>query len=77
EAAPQFAERLKVVDYDDYEIVKTMDHAVKRGLELAPQLKAKVVLLSPACASFDQYKSFEHRGDHFRELCLALQSVVP
>jgi UDP-N-acetylmuramoylalanine-D-glutamate ligase len=33
---------------------------------------AKVVLLSPACASFDQYQSFEHRGDHFRQLCLNL-----
>jgi len=28
-----------------------------------------VVLLSPACASFDQYQSFEHRGDDFRQLC--------
>jgi UDP-N-acetylmuramoylalanine--D-glutamate ligase len=27
-----------------------------------------VVLLSPACASYDQYESFEQRGDHFREL---------
>jgi UDP-N-acetylmuramoylalanine--D-glutamate ligase len=28
------------------------------------------VLLSPACASFDQYQNFEQRGDHFRQLCL-------
>jgi len=28
--------------------------------------KFKVVLLSPACASFDQYRSFEKRGDDFR-----------
>jgi UDP-N-acetylmuramoylalanine--D-glutamate ligase len=42
-------------------------------LELAPQKAAKVVLLSPACASFDQYQSFEHRGDDFRQLCLALR----
>lgn len=32
----------------------------------------ETVLLSPACASFDQYKNFEHRGDHFEELVRSL-----
>jgi UDP-N-acetylmuramoylalanine--D-glutamate ligase len=31
----------------------------------------EVVLLSPACASYDQYRDFEERGDHFRALVLA------
>jgi UDP-N-acetylmuramoylalanine--D-glutamate ligase len=31
-----------------------------------------VVLLSPACASFDQYGSFSERGDHFQQLVGAL-----
>jgi UDP-N-acetylmuramoylalanine--D-glutamate ligase len=30
------------------------------------------VLLSPACASYDQYTDFEARGDHFRALVSAL-----
>lgn len=33
---------------------------------------AGVVLLSPACASFDQFRSFEHRGDMFTDLVKAL-----
>jgi UDP-N-acetylmuramoylalanine--D-glutamate ligase len=36
-----------------------------------------VVLLSPACASYDQYKSFEHRGQHFRDLVSALPNFKP
>ena len=46
--------------------------AVPLAAELAPKLGCEVVLLSPACASFDQYSDFEARGDHFRQLVLAL-----
>ena len=35
------------------------------------------VLLSPACASFDQFKDFEDRGDQFRKLVNALPGFVP
>ena len=34
-----------------------------------------VILLSPACASFDQFRDFEHRGDVFRELVGQLQAA--
>lgn len=68
-AADDFSQRLKAIGYDNYEVVETMDKAVARAADVAPSLQAKSVLLSPACASFDQYRNFEKRGDHFRQLC--------
>ncbi len=71
-AAAQFADRLQSVGYTNYEIVETMANAVTRSIALVQQHQAKIVLLSPACASFDRYTSFEHRGDDFRQLCQLL-----
>jgi UDP-N-acetylmuramoylalanine--D-glutamate ligase len=42
----------------------TLAEAVKRAARLATS--GEVVLLSPACASYDQYRSYEERGDAFR-----------
>lgn len=72
EAAPSFAQRYSELGFDDYLIVETMENALNQSLALAKKHQAKVVLLSPACASFDQYLSFEARGDHFRQLCREL-----
>lgn len=69
EAALTFADRLQTVGYTAYEIVETLERAIDRSMELAPAKGAAVVLLSPACASFDQYPNFEARGEHFRQLC--------
>ena len=47
------------------EEVSTLEAAVARGAEIA--VAGDTVLLSPACASFDMFRDFEHRGDVFRQ----------
>ncbi|MFK8184668.1 MAG: UDP-N-acetylmuramoyl-L-alanine--D-glutamate ligase [Phormidesmis sp.] len=69
EAAQPFADRLRASDCPHYEIVETMDRAVSRAADISKQQQIKTVLLSPACASFDQYPNFEVRGDDFRQVC--------
>jgi len=56
----------------------TLDVAVAKATGDAGQSKAPqpVVLLSPACASFDQFRNFEIRGERFRELVQAIPGVV-
>lgn len=51
-------------------LVTTMAEAVEAAARLAQ--RGEVVLLAPACASFDQYSGFEERGEDFRRLVLAL-----
>jgi UDP-N-acetylmuramoylalanine--D-glutamate ligase len=68
-AASRVAEALKdtttIIDAGD------MQHAIAHAREHAQS--GDVVLLSPACASFDQYRNFEHRGEHFEELVRGLR----
>lgn len=62
----------------DFTLCGTLDVAVAKAHEMAQLNRGQpggsgVVLLSPACASYDQFKSFEHRGDVFTQLVLDLQ----
>jgi UDP-N-acetylmuramoylalanine--D-glutamate ligase len=52
------------------EDAESMDDAVRRAREAARV--GDVVLLSPACASFDMFRNFEHRGDVFKSVVRAL-----
>jgi len=50
----------------------TIDNAVRRATELA--VPGDVVLLAPACASFDQFVSYEHRGRVFKDLVRQMEA---
>jgi UDP-N-acetylmuramoylalanine--D-glutamate ligase len=51
---------------------ETLENAVKRAAAAAQS--GDIVLLAPACASFDQFKSYEHRGRIFKDLVKRLES---
>ncbi|MDR2766532.1 MAG: UDP-N-acetylmuramoyl-L-alanine--D-glutamate ligase [Holosporaceae bacterium] len=56
------------------EVCCTLEVALERAHRTCRICCAKVVLLSPACASFDQFRDFEHRGNEFKRLVRRLQS---
>ena len=76
EAAQEFAATLN--GEVAHEIDGTLDRALAAAAHdaEASALPEPVVLLSPACASFDQYRNFEIRGDAFREMVRALPGVA-
>ncbi len=55
-----------------HEVAGTLEAAVPAAAAAARSGAASVVLLSPACASFDQFSGFDARGDAFRRLVMAL-----
>ncbi|WP_336981410.1 UDP-N-acetylmuramoyl-L-alanine--D-glutamate ligase [Altererythrobacter fulvus] len=68
EAGPRFAEILDPVTH--VERCEMMAEAVRRAMEAAKP--GDVILFSPACASFDQFRDYEMRGDAFREIVSCL-----
>jgi UDP-N-acetylmuramoylalanine--D-glutamate ligase len=75
EAAEAFARQLG--DEVDHMQCTTLDRAVEAAATDASRSPAKesVVLLSPACASYDQFANFEKRGEAFRQIVMALDGV--
>ncbi|TIT23685.1 MAG: UDP-N-acetylmuramoyl-L-alanine--D-glutamate ligase, partial [Mesorhizobium sp.] len=77
EAAPAFSATLG--EAVPYEISGTLAAAVEHAAHDAALDDGgeAVVLLSPACASFDQFKNFEVRGEAFRQAASAIDGVKP
>ncbi len=66
ETSDEIAKSADEQGFKEYVFVSSLDEAVKKA-----RLYAKsndIVLLSPACASFDMFKNFEDRGDKFKEI---------
>ena len=77
EAAAEFSGTLGA--HVPHEMSGTLEVAISsaaRDAEVSG-LSEAVVLLSPACASFDQYRNFEIRGNAFRDIVQALPGVKP
>lgn len=55
-----------------YRILGTLEAATEAGWQAAKSGAAPVVLLSPSCASWDQFTGYDQRGDRFRALAQAI-----
>ena len=66
QTAPQIMETCRNNGFTAYEQAHSLQEAVKTAAKKAAP--GQVVLLSPACASFDMFKDYEERGDVFREI---------
>ena len=63
ETKEKLQEAAKVAGIPVIEVVNTLEEATKKAYEISKE--NDIILLSPACASWDQFKNFEIRGDEF------------
>jgi len=76
QTAPKIAEAIQKAQYatrnTQVEVVDSIADAIKLANELAKQ--GEIVLLSPACASYDMFENYEQRGNEFSKFVQAIKS---
>jgi UDP-N-acetylmuramoylalanine--D-glutamate ligase len=75
QCAPDFAATLAAHGVR-HEIAGTLEAAIPAALNAAKATRTNIVLLSPACASFDQFSGFDARGDAFRAQVTSMMETV-
>lgn len=73
EAAQMIADAARRAGFEQIQFSRTMDDAVRRAFDEAKP--HGVVLLSPACASFDMFRSYEHRGNEFKRVVAEIKAT--
>ncbi|GAB4267589.1 UDP-N-acetylmuramoyl-L-alanine--D-glutamate ligase [Thermincola ferriacetica] len=71
ECADEIIESMNKVGFSNIYRAHTLEEAVRKAAEVANP--GEIVLLSPACASWDMFKDFEQRGEKFKEVVLSLR----
>lgn len=66
ETAQKINDAAKRNNIENTMIVNNLDEAMENAFKLAKE--GDIVLLSPACASWDMYKNYEDRGNHFKQI---------
>ena len=70
ETGPRIARAAQAAGWGPVVRAADMAEAIRKAAQMAPS--GGNVLLSPACASFDMFRNFEHRGEVFKALVEAM-----